>query len=110
MNTAPAGFRTKVKTNDPQIIVTGRLKTGDKNDIIVFSIPLLFFELVCIVNIPFADAVEAPVYVKLKVHRKVQNEVDHLVKSFDSTFYTNPRRASAYNGDEDDDQQQETNS
>lgn len=102
MNTAAVPFR-KVKTNDPQIVVTGRLKAGEKNDIITFSIPLVWFEIVCIVNIPFADAAEAPVYVKFKVHRKAEQEIVNFVGKFNSTFYTNPRRAFASANDEDSD-------
>jgi hypothetical protein len=69
------GFR-KVRTNDPQVIVTGRLKEGEKNDCITFSIPLGYFELVCIVSLPYAEAKEAPVYLKYKINNRFQPAVD----------------------------------
>ena len=56
-----------IKTNDLQTIVQGKLKSGENNDMIVATIPLGLFELVCIINIPFNEMTEAPVYVKWKV-------------------------------------------
>jgi len=61
--------RRKFKTNDPQIIVQGELKAGEKADLIVFTIPLALIELVCIVTIPPEGETRAPVYVKFKVQR-----------------------------------------
>ncbi len=82
-NPIEGGSFRKVKTNDPQIKVTGRLKKGTNNDLITFSIPLGFFEIVCIANIPFEGTDEAPVYVKFKVHRKAETEVASLTEAFE---------------------------
>lgn len=57
------------KTDDPQTIVTGKLKSGDNNDMIIATITVGLLELVCIINIPFKEATEAPVYIKWKVVR-----------------------------------------
>ena len=66
----------KVKTNDPQVIVTGHLKQGEKNDCITFSVPLGYFELICIVSVPYADATTSPVYIKWKINNRFQPAVD----------------------------------
>lgn len=57
------------RRDDPQLIVTGMLKEGDRSDIIVFSIPLALFELICIVTVPSEGTKVAPVYVKFRVNR-----------------------------------------
>ena len=57
------------RQQDPQIVVTARVKEGSKGELLVFSIPLGLFELVCIANIPAEGENEAPVYVKHKVRR-----------------------------------------
>lgn len=57
------------RTQDPQIIVSGMLKEGERSDIIVFSIPLALFEIVCIVTVPAEGTKVAPVYVKFRVSR-----------------------------------------
>lgn len=54
---------------DPQLRVQGILKYGEKADIIVFTIPLALFELVCIVTIPPEGETIAPVYVKFKIKK-----------------------------------------
>lgn len=92
---APRTFN-KIKTNDPQIKVTGRLKKGTNNDLITFSIPLGFFEIVCIANIPFEGTDEAPVYVKFKIHRKAEVEVAALTEAFER-----PRRIDRANANPD---------
>lgn len=58
------------KGTDPQIVVQGHLKSGENSDIIVFSIPLALFEIVCIVTIPSEGETRAPVYCKFKVNRR----------------------------------------
>ena len=55
------------KTNDPQITVDAHLKEGEVSDLLIFSIPLGFFELVCIANIPGENETASKVYVKFKV-------------------------------------------
>lgn len=57
------------RQQDPQVTVTGRIKQGAKGELIVFTVPLALFELVCIVNIPAEGDEEAPVYCKFKVKR-----------------------------------------
>lgn len=64
----------KARTPDPQIVVTGRYKEGAKGDLIIFTIPLALFQIVCIVNVPGEDEEEAPVYVKFKVGRAPKRE------------------------------------
>lgn len=58
-----------VKTNDPQITVTGKLKQGSQSELICFNLRLAFFELACIVNIPEDGKTEAPVYCKFKIRQ-----------------------------------------
>jgi hypothetical protein len=65
-----------MKTDDPQIIVTGELKEGAKSDLIVFSLRLALFELVCIVNIPPEGETRAPVYCKFKVRKNYYKSND----------------------------------
>jgi hypothetical protein len=57
---------------DPQIEVTGRLKTSARTgtEVIVFSVCLLMFELVGIVTIPEEGTARAPVYLKFKINRE----------------------------------------
>jgi len=69
MNAHTPTPRRKFKTNDPQLTVEGQLKAGEHTDLIVFTIPLAFFEIVCIVNIPPEGETTAPVYCKFKVQR-----------------------------------------
>lgn len=57
----------KVKTNDPQVTVTGTLKQGSQGELITFTLRLGFFELAFIVNIPEEGKFTAPVYVKWKI-------------------------------------------
>ena len=59
------------RKKDPQIIVTGTVKQGEKSEMIVFSIPLALFEIVCIVTIPNEDEAKlVPVYVKFRVNSR----------------------------------------
>ena len=74
------------KTHDPQIVVTGRLKQGEKNDIVTFSIPLGWMELVCIVNLPYEGTDKAPVYIKFKIHRRAGRELESFVGSYDESL------------------------
>jgi len=57
------------RRDDPQLIVTGMLKEGDRTDVIVFSIQLALFEIVCIVTVPSEGTKVAPVYCKFRVNR-----------------------------------------
>lgn len=57
---------------DPQITVQGRLKHGQNADVIVFSIPLVFFEIICIVTVPAEGTDSAPTYCKFKINRNRQ--------------------------------------
>lgn len=56
-----------MKTNDPQVTVTGFLKEGQHGELICFNLRLAFFELACIVNIPAEGETRAPVYCKFKI-------------------------------------------
>jgi hypothetical protein len=57
------------RVSDPQQVVMGTLKNGERSDVIVFKIPLSMFEIVCIVTIPEEGTKSAPVYVKFRVNR-----------------------------------------
>lgn len=61
----------RVKTNDPQLTVTGTIKANNVGgELITFTVPLgPFFSLACIVNVPADGDTEAPVYVKFKVRK-----------------------------------------
>lgn len=107
VNPIPARTFNKIKTNDPQIKVTGRLKHGTSNDLITFSIPLGFFEIVCIANIPFEGTEEAPVYVKFKVHRKAEMEVAALTEAFERPRRIDRANANPDVGREEDDEQED---
>ena len=71
VNSTPRKFRGE----DPQTIVTGKLKPGTKTDIIVFTIELGLFQIVCIANVPLEGTTEAPVYCKWKVKKPVDPNV-----------------------------------
>ena len=58
---------TEKRKEDPQVIVTGMLKEGGRSDVIVFTIPLSLFEIVCIVTVPEDGTKVAPVYLKFRV-------------------------------------------
>lgn len=55
------------RKEDPQQIVTGILKAGGRSEVIVFTIPLALFEIVCIVTVPEQGTTVAPVYLKFRV-------------------------------------------
>ena len=57
------------RVSDPQVIVMGMLKEGNRSDTIVFKVNLALFELVCIVTIPEQGTRTAPVYVKFRVNK-----------------------------------------
>jgi hypothetical protein len=55
------------KDHSSQIKTRARLKETDHGEILVFTIRLALFRLVCIVNIPPEGETEAPVYVKFRL-------------------------------------------
>lgn len=54
------------RTNDPQIVVDVKLHEGANSDLLIFSIPLVFFELVCLINVPMEGQTTSKGYVKFK--------------------------------------------
>jgi hypothetical protein len=62
--------RARTKTNDPQTKVKVVLKQNNVGgEYLTATIQLLFFELVCIFNIPGEGETEAVGYVKFKVRK-----------------------------------------
>lgn len=55
---------------DPQLVLSGMLKEGERSDVIVFTIPLALLEITCIVTIPEHGTKIAPVYAKFRVARR----------------------------------------
>jgi hypothetical protein len=55
---------------DPQLKLQGTLKSGENADVIVFSVHLALFEMVCIVTVPPDGETIAPVYVKFKISQR----------------------------------------
>lgn len=56
------------KTQDPQIIVTGRIEPNQGGgEVIKFNLNLGLFQLKVIANVPGEGETEAPVYIKFKV-------------------------------------------
>jgi len=53
-----------VRKFDPQLVVEGEFRSAPKGDIIVFSFPLMFWRVCCIVNVPGEGETRAPVYIK----------------------------------------------
>lgn len=66
----PESLVSEHRFSDPQVVVMGSIKHGEKSDIIVFKVPLALFELVCIVTIPEEGAKSAPVYIKFRVNKQ----------------------------------------
>ena len=65
-----SGSRPRTKTNDPQTKVKVILKRNNVGgEYLTATIQLLFFELVCIFNIPGEGETEAVGYVKFKVRK-----------------------------------------
>jgi hypothetical protein len=60
-----------MKTYDPQIIVEAELKAKnpDAPELLVFSIPLVFFEITCICPIP-PEGTKSKVYVKFRIDKR----------------------------------------
>ena len=56
-------------SRDPQLTVDGEYKVGERSDMIVFTIPIAFFELVCIAIVPPEGSDKTKVYVKFKMAR-----------------------------------------
>ena len=61
--------RRPIKTNDPQIVLDYEIKakSPDSPELIVFTIPLGFFQLVCICPLAEEGQNYGKVYVKFKV-------------------------------------------
>jgi hypothetical protein len=59
---------------DPQIRVTGRVKpsTNGETEMIVFSFSLLYFQITCIVSMPYEGRDVCPVYVKFGVNSHIR--------------------------------------
>lgn len=58
------------RTNDPQITLEGRLKQGERSDVITFRMDFYLLSLVFIVTIPEQGSFIAPVYVKFVLPRR----------------------------------------
>lgn len=58
------------RTNDPQITLEGRLKQGERSDVITFRMDFYILSLVFIVTIPEQGSFIAPVYVKFVMPRR----------------------------------------
>ena len=70
MNSSMNGHRFPPKKySDPQIIVEGTLKEGERSDYITFRLRFLIVDLVLIVTIPEEGQTKAPVYVKFKIDK-----------------------------------------
>lgn len=59
---------------DQQIKTRAKLKDSAHGEILVFTIRLALFRLICIVNIPPEGETEAPVYVKFKLAEENEKE------------------------------------
>lgn len=68
MNT-PNGTESAPRRSDPQVVLSGILKRGERSDVIVFTLPLALLELTCIVTVPEPGSTVVPVYVKFRVRR-----------------------------------------
>jgi hypothetical protein len=54
--------------DDPQIRTLAKLKESRSGgEVLVFRIPLSYFELICVVTVPNEGTTEAPVYAKFRV-------------------------------------------
>jgi hypothetical protein len=62
-------FSSYRKPFDPQIIVEGTLKEGEKSDYITFRLRLLIVDLTIIVTVPEEGKHVAPVYVKFRIDK-----------------------------------------
>lgn len=58
------------RMNDPQITLEGRLKQGERSDIITFRMDFYMLSLVFIVTIPAEGSMVAPVYVKFVLPKR----------------------------------------
>src|ERR1700690_1106899 len=77
-NSAPR----KPRTDDPQTVVTGKLKPGAKSDLIVFTLNLGLLEIVAIANVPLEGTTEAPVFLKWKVKKSIDPTVAYQKPDF----------------------------
>ena len=83
-STDDRGSHRRQRTNDPQMTVMAELKETANTEILVFSVPLGLFEIVCLVNLPEEGAEpgsRVPVYCKMKVNRKLRRSVLALYES-----------------------------
>jgi len=73
------GIQTRaVLRHDPRFEVQATLKEGPNSDIIVFSLPILLFEMTFIVTIPEVGKNLAPVYIKHKIKKPGFNRLPML--------------------------------
>ncbi len=102
-----------METTDPQlknIRAAIRPTKSGKGEVFVFTIPLGFMSLVCIVPIPDDDVNDAPVYIKIKFN---SNEVEMPTAVGDDNGYQprarrSFRRASDTQTDDSSDDQYNT--
>lgn len=67
--------RKKDPRNDTQIVVKGAVKTGREGDLVVFTIKLLFFSLICLVNVPKPGQRDTICYIKFRLNSKSGEEI-----------------------------------
>lgn len=64
-----------IKTNDPQTVLTGKIKQGSQCELITFNFNLGLFQVAFIVNLPTDDeATETKIYAKWKLAPLHRNE------------------------------------
>ena len=69
-----------MKTNDPQIIVEAEVKQSPKAELIVFDIPLIFFEITCIVPIP-EKTNKTKAYIKFRINPRGNQRTAEMLRS-----------------------------
>jgi hypothetical protein len=94
-----------MKTYDPQVTVTAELKPNVKDpdgpELLVFSIPLVFFELTCIIPIPPDGQNTTPVYVKFRIDKN--GGTRKTIAGLQGLLAPNRRRSMQSQEEDDDD-------
>lgn len=69
----------KTMKRDPQIRLTGKVKpsTNGETEMIVFSFSLLYFQITCIVSMPYEGRDACPVYVKFGMNNNIHPDASN---------------------------------
>jgi hypothetical protein len=61
--------------DDTQVVIRGSVKNGREGELVVFTLKLLFFSLIFLVNVPKPGQRETIIYCKFRLNNKSGEEI-----------------------------------